>query len=101
MILSPLDQPEDHLGRQDPFVNAVRIWGSLEALRLKGFPREYIRDVSRSMDSVMVRHRRELVEQYVQAPASFRTSDLMHRLGLEYWIDGELLAQNDSDRRTP
>lgn len=100
MTLPDLDQPDDKLGRQDPFVSATRIWASLERLRTQGFPKEYIRDVSESMDAVMMRHRRALVEEYVQAPMYFRTSELRRKIGLEYWSDGDLLAQNDSDRRT-
>lgn len=100
MNLPDLDRPDDTNGRQDPFVNAVRIWSSLESMRSHGFPETYIEDVVRSMDAVMIRHRKTLVEQYVQAPLYFRTPDLRRRLGLEYWHDGELLAQNDPDTRS-
>lgn len=99
MTLPDLDQPDDSLGRQDPFVNAVRIWASLERMRAHGFPEEYIEDVARSMDQAMMRHRSVLVEQYVQAPLFFRTRDLRRRIGLEHWGNGELLAANDPDRR--
>lgn len=99
MRLPDLDQPDDSLGRQDPFVNAVRIWSSLERMRAHGFPEEYIGDVARSMDQAMMRHRSVLVEQYVQAPLFFRTPDLRRQMGLEYWDDGDLLAANDPDRR--
>lgn len=99
MNLPDLDQPDTALGRQDPFVNAVRIWTSLERMRAHGFPEEYIEDVARSMDRAMMRLRCTLVEQYVQAPLFFRTADLRRQLGLEYWNDGEMLAANDPDRR--
>lgn len=99
MNLPDLDEPDDHLGPLDPFVNAVRIWSSMERMRRHGFPEERIGEISRSMDTVMLRHRRELVNEYVAAPMYFRTSDLRHQLGLDYWPDGELLAQNETDRR--
>lgn len=99
MSLPDLDHPDDTLGRQDPFVNAVRIWSSLERMRAHGCPEEYIEDVARSMDQAMMRHRCTLVEQYVQAPLFFRTADLRRQIGLEYWHDGEALAANDPDRR--
>jgi len=98
--LPDLDLPDDLHGRQDPFVNAVRIWASLEAMRTHGFPEQYIEDVIRSMDAVMIRHRRTLVEQYVHAPLALRTPAALRGLGLEYWHDGEVLAQNDPHRRT-
>jgi hypothetical protein len=94
------DQPDDINGHQDPFVNAVRIWASLEAMRANGFPQPEMEEVIRSMDAVMIRHRQVLIEQYTRARPVFRTRTLLRRLGLEYWSDGELLAQNDPDRKT-
>jgi hypothetical protein len=98
--LPDLDQPDDALGCQDPFVNAVTAWSSFEVMQVNGFPAEYIEDVVRSVNAMLTHYRRTLVEQYVQAPLFFRTPALRRQLGLEYWGDGEVLASNDPDRRS-
>lgn len=100
MNLPDLDRPDDSLGRQDPFVTAVRIWSSLENMRAHGFPEDQMEKIIRSMDAVLIRHRRTLVEQYAKISPSSRTLDLRRRLGLEHWDDGEVLAQHDPDTRS-
>jgi hypothetical protein len=49
------------------------------------------------MDAVLVRHRRVLVEQFMAADSDLYPdlSVLLHRIGLEYWEDGQVLAAND------
>lgn len=98
MIPHPyLDAPDDALGAQDPFVSAVRVWTSLEGLRRLGWPPDYIKEAAQSMDAVLVRHRRVLVEQFMAADSD-RYPDLpalLRHFGLEYWEDGQVLAAND------
>lgn len=96
------DRPDDHLGVQDPFVHAVTIWKSLEALRVYGSSEGHCEGVARSMDAVLIRHRQVLVTQYLEAsPTGYQDSIALRRkLGLEYWSDGKLLDRNDPDRKT-
>lgn len=97
MPTSDLDKPDITLGRQDPFVHAVRVWTSLESMRRHGWPEQYTRNVARSMDAVMVRHRRILVAQFMAADPTVHRDHgaLLRRMGLEYWEDGQILAEND------
>jgi hypothetical protein len=96
------DEPDDRLGRQDPFVHALTIWKSLDVLRTNGPPGGRLEAVTRSMDAVLVRHRHKLLEQYREvSPTRYQDSmALRYELGLEHWPDGQLLASNDPDRRT-
>lgn len=77
-------------------MHALSIWRSIEALRARGASLGHLGDVVRSMDAVLVRHRSTLVEQYLAVSPSCHQDSraLIRKLGLEYWSDGGLLAQD-------